>query len=217
MLKKTIMLGMAVAIAAAFAVPAAATASNWKEHTQVLQANRQIQLTGAAGFLSGPVGGITCETTAKITANANSTTGTVDEFIPDLDEVGSTVTTKCKGSGLLVNCQVHKVQPLNLPWTIHNETQRVEVTSGLITIEMTGGFCPAKIATVTPVNALKGHTVTATPNQPHTVTTFTLSGEVEVHLYKEKESEIPVAQATAVVSDTQTIVSAGDKHRYSLT
>jgi hypothetical protein len=217
MLKKTIMLAMAVAIAAAFAVPAAATASNWKDHSQILQANKQIQLTGGAKFTSGAVGNITCETTSKITLNANSTTGTVDEFIVDVDQVGSTVTQKCVAGGFLAGCQVHKSQALNLPWTIHNETQRVEITNGNITVEMTGGFCPGKVATVTPANAAQSHTLTATPNQPHTVTTLTLGGELEVDIYKAAEFEAPVVKSTAVVTGTQTIVSAGDKHRYILT
>ena len=82
---------------------------------------------------------------------------------------------------------------------------------------MTGGFCPSQKGTITPVNAAKGHTLTATPNQPKTITSFALSGVVEVHLYN--GSPTPFRTETAQLLGTQTIVNTpgeDNKHRYSI-
>jgi len=204
MLKRIMMLAMAVALVAAFALPAGASASLWKDHAQVLAQNAQLQLTGNAKF-SGGLGSVDCQTTSQLTATAGTGTGNVTQFEPDLDEANSTVTSKCKTGGFLVACQVHQVEATGLPWVVHNETTRVEITSGDIHFGLTGGFCPAQNGTVTTVNAAKGHTVTATPNQPKTVSSFTLSGNVEVHLYN--GSATPFRSETAAVSGTQTILS----------
>lgn len=213
MLKKTMMLAMAMAVVAAFAVPAAASAGLWKHHTTNIATDQQITLTGQAKFSSGGVGSIDCQTTSQLTATAGTSTGTVTKFDVDLDEAGSTVTTKCKSGAFLAGCQVHASQAQGLPWTIHNDTKEVTITNGVILIEMTGGFCPGKTATVTP-----GH-VTATPNQTKTVTTFTLSGTVGVHIYANHNphaTQQPViSDPAATVSGTQTIL-APNKHTYSL-
>jgi len=214
-MKKIIMLAMAAAVVAAFAVPAAASASLWKHHKQVLAQNAQIQLTGNAKF-SGGLGSVDCETTSQLTATAGTGTGKVTQFQPDLDQVGSTVTSKCTAGGFLVACQVHSSQatiPVPAGWEIHNETSRIEITSGDIHIGMTGGFCPAQAGTVTPVNTSKEHTVTATPDQPKTMSSFILSGKVEVHLYN--NSQTPFRSETATVTGSQNIL-APNAATYSL-
>jgi hypothetical protein len=210
MLKKTMMLAMAAAVVAAFAVPATATANEWKHGAVNIVGNKQIDLTGQALFHSGVVGGIECQTTAQLTALAGSGgTGNVTKFDTDLDEAGSTVTTKCKATGFLAGCQVHATQStgtgggtlLANPWVVHNPTTKaVEVTSGDIHISMTGGFCPGDTATVTPA------TLTATPNQPKNITSFALSGQVQVHILK---NGVTQTTSTATVSGTQTIVDTG--------
>jgi hypothetical protein len=222
MLKKTMMTAMATAVVAAFAIPAAATASLWKHHNQNLATNAQIDLTGQTKF-QGEVGSIECQRTMQITLTAGTGTGNITKFEPDLDEAGSTVTSKCKAAGFLAACQVHSAVSEGLPWVIHNETQRIEITSGKINVGLTGGFCPAQGVTVTAVNAANGHTVTATPNQPHTVTSFTLAGQVEIDVYNgAHDLAHQVIKGTANFTGTQTIVDTGAgqqsrPHTYSLT
>jgi hypothetical protein len=206
MLKKTMMLVMAAAVVAAFAVPATASAGLWKHHATNIQQNQQITLTGNAKFDSGAIGNIECQTTSQLTATAGTTTGTVTQFTPDLDEANSTVTTKCKAGGFLAGCQVHSAVPSGLPWTVHNNTKTVAITNGDITVGFTGGFCPGDTATVT------ASTVTATPNQPKTVSSFTLSGQVQVHILK---GGVTQATSTATVSGTQNIL-APNAATYSL-
>jgi len=212
MLKKIIMLATAAAVVAALVVPAAASAGLWKHHAQTLGTDAQLQLTGNTKTSGGP-GSIDCQVTVQLTLTAGSSTGNITQFIPDLDEAGSTVTSKCKAGGFLVACQVHLSEATELPWVVHNETQRLEITSGDIHLGITGGFCPAQAGTVTPVNASKEHTVTATPNQPKTVSSLSLSGSVEVHLYN--GSATPFRSETATVSGTQTIL-APNAATYSL-
>jgi hypothetical protein len=215
MLKKTILLAMAAAIVAAFAMPAAASASLWKHHAQAIPNDRQITLTGQAKF-QGAVGSVECQTTSQITLTAGTSTGNVTKFEPDLDEAGSTVTQKCKAGGFLAGCQIHSSVGENLPWVVHNTTQKIDVTSGSIRVGFTGGFCPGQSATVTPPDGVN-HFVTANPNQPHTVTSFELHGQVLVHVYNGAHDAAHTVQTgTATVTGTATIL-APNAHTYSLT
>jgi hypothetical protein len=75
MLKKTMMTAMATAVVAAFAIPAAATASLWKHHVQNIQQNKSIALTGNTLIHSGVVGGIECQTTGTLQLTAGTSTG----------------------------------------------------------------------------------------------------------------------------------------------
>lgn len=204
MLRKTMMLAMAVTAVAAVAGPSMASAQVWTHHTQAIQSNAQIFLTGQAAF-NGGLGGIECQTTASLTALAGQKTGNVTQFEPDPD-AAKQPTELCKTSGALSFCQVHSAQSTNLPWEVHNETTRVEITSGDIHVGITGAFCPGQVATVTPANAALGHTVTATPNQPKTITSFTLSGKVDVDILNGQQT---VSRETVTVSGTQTIEEKG--------
>lgn len=221
MLKKTIMLAMAVAVAAAVAVPAVGMAGVWKHHNTAIAANKVISLTGTIKYAGGFIGSIECQTTATITLlAAGSSTGSLTQLEPDLDEAGSTVTTKCIGGGLLSSCSIHTVQPKGLNWTVHNKTQFVEITSGDIHITMTGASCPGTEVTVTPDVIIATPNVSTNPPQGHTVHDFTLSGLAVVHVYK--EGKLVVAQ-NATVSGKQEILdntkSGGDSapNTYSLT
>ena len=166
-------------------------------HAQQLQRNAQLQPTGNLKF-SGGLGSTVCQMTAQLPAIPGS----------------STANFPVQPGGFLVACQTHQVEATGLPWVVHNETQRLEITTGDIHLGLTGGFCPAQSGTVTPVNAAKGHTVTATPNQPKTVSSFILSGTVEVHLYN-APSQTPFRSETATTSGTLSIL-APNAATYSL-
>jgi hypothetical protein len=131
------------------------------------------------------------------------------------------VTSKCKATGFLAQCQAHAPvvatgtggsDIAKFPWLVHNQTKVVQVTTGEVHVPITGAFCPGDTATFTP------GIVTFTPNQTKTVTSFQLSGNVQVHILK---GGVTQATSVAAVSGTQTIVeSASDPdskpHTYSL-
>lgn len=161
---------MAMAVAAiALALPSGALAGPWKHHTQEIQQNRQITLTGSLKF-QGMGGEIQCEVTSQMTLLAGTSTAEVTKYEPDLDTQGTTVTGKCKTGGFIAGCQIHVVQPTGFPWVAHNETQKVQIKTKEIHISMTGAFCMAQSATITE------STLFLTPNQPKTFQSFTVSG-----------------------------------------
>jgi hypothetical protein len=221
MLKKTIMLAMAMAVVAAFAVPAVASAGLWKHHATNIAVNKSITLTGQTLIHSGVVGGIECQTTGTLQLTAGTGTGHISKWGVDLDEAGSTVTSKCKATGFLAQCQVHSMVATGtggqdiakFPWIVHNKTKTVEVTTGEVHWGITGAFCPGATATFTP------GIVTLTPNQTKTVTSFALSGNVQVHILDGTGKT--VSTAVVAVTGTQTIVESATHpdskpHTYSL-
>jgi hypothetical protein len=183
MFKKAMALALASVLVGALALPASAAANVWKDHSQAIQENRQIQLTGQTQW-TGSMGNIGCQVTTTLTMTAGSSTGTVTQYVVDTDEAGSTVTSKCTASGGLAFCQLHSLEATELPWVAHNETQRVQITSGDISYTLTGAFCPAQKATMTPSNPANSHFITWIPNNPHTITSFTESGQVAVDTYQ---------------------------------
>jgi hypothetical protein len=212
MSKKTIMPAMIVAVTAALAAPAVATAGVWKHHGQAIQQNQQIQLTGQTKWSGGPVGSIECQVTTTVTLEAGQQTGTVTQYDVDVDQAGSTVTSKCSANGFLVGCQLHVLQSTELPWVVHNETQRLQITSGDIDYTLTGAFCSGQRATMTPSNPASSHFITWTPNQTKTVTSFTEAGQIAVDIYNGQQL---VSSATAGTSGTLTIL-APNSHTFSL-
>ncbi len=201
MLKKMTVLAMAVGIVAAMALPATSSA-NWLHHKTPITENKAIGFTGSAAFTSS-LGGVTCQVTSEAQFIAGQTTGEIETF--DVDPQDET--TDCKGTGLLSPCQIHNVSPQQgLNWTMHTVNNQILITTQSLQSTLTGAFCGVKS-----INLTAG-TVTGTPNQPETVTTVTLSGNLQGHL-QTNSGTTDTVQTT--VSHSLTIESPND-HTYSI-
>jgi hypothetical protein len=181
MLKKTMILALAAMAVAAFS--ASVASANWTHNHKVIQSGTNPTdpvFTGQALFTSAVVGGIDCQTKATGQITGGTTTGHIGTFGPDLDETGSTVTTKCVTSGPIAPCLVKSVQSLGLPWTIHVvNSATISITTGEIVNVLenqTGGACG-----VVQQIKLKAGTVhgTITPGETCTVHQAHLSGELQ--------------------------------------
>ncbi len=179
MFRKTMMLAMAAAVVAAFAVPATVAAAQWADGGVAITSPQQIQLTGQTKWSGGITGSIECQVTTSLTLEPGET-GTVTQYDVDVDEAGSTITSKCTAGGALASCQLHSLQPTGLPWVVHNEGQRLNVTSGEIHYTLTGQFCPGQTATMTASNPAKNHLITWTADNAKSVSFFTENGQVPV-------------------------------------
>ncbi|HUC06995.1 MAG TPA: hypothetical protein VMR96_02810 [Solirubrobacterales bacterium] len=172
---------MAIAVAA-FAVPAAASASNWtKEGKEVTQANLEwtqggnpvesnssIALEGLMKF-TGPVGGTEC--TVKESGFVSSgNSGHINSFEAPLGG--------CKPLGALAGCKLTSVTPAGFPWTISATETGGKVVARITDINVNykyeGFLCPKEI-TVT-------GGLTATPNDSYKISSFSLSGELKASL-----------------------------------
>jgi hypothetical protein len=212
MLKKMTVLAMAVGVVAALALPATASAT-WKQgHETPLAANETINFTGNAAFTSS-LGGVTCQVTSETQFIAGQTSGEVETFdVHPQDE-----TTNCKGTGGLSPCQVHDVTPqTGLNWGFHTtqtagppvtQHNTVQITTQSLQSTLTGAFCLVKHINLTPGS------VTATPNQPTTVTSLTLSGGLKAHIQTNNGT---THQVDTTVSHSLTIEDAADKHKFSI-
>jgi hypothetical protein len=143
MLRKMTALAMAVGIVAAFALPAAASAS-WKHHSVAIQVDKDTSLTGKFRT-QGAIGGVECQVTTTATFFAGQTTGIIDTFdVHPADE-----TTNCVGLGGLASCQIHNVTPQqNVNWSFHTEAwQTVTSVQGSQT---TFGATHQKALVITP-------------------------------------------------------------------
>ena len=102
---------------------------------------------------------------------------------PDPDG-GGTDTNRCAPTNAFIFCQVHNLQPTNLPapgWTVHTvnsgqATADVTITYSDIHSQTTGAFCPTKFIKVT------ASTATAKPDNAQTTNTLTTSGHTTVDL-----------------------------------
>jgi hypothetical protein len=186
MSKKSTVLALTISLAATLSLAATASAS-WKHHQTAIQENVQIGLTGQARF-QGALGAIECQVTARTTFQPG-TTGLVETFVahPTSD------TTNCKGSGGLAFCQFHDLTAQGLPWTLHASGETtISVTSGGITSQATGGFCPVKHVLVA------AGTITATLNQANTISSGQLSGTLTTQL-----------ETTSGVKDSESVTTQG--------
>ncbi|HEX5928917.1 MAG TPA: hypothetical protein VFY48_05955 [Solirubrobacterales bacterium] len=186
MSKRVTILATAIGILAALSLPSSASAA-WKHHATEIQANATIGLTGNIRKQGG-LGGIECQVTTRVQFLAHQTTGLVETFVPHPVDP----TTNCKGLGGLAFCQIHNVLPTNLPWLFHTGTNDISLTIGEIHYQTTGGFCPVKQVTTT------AGTLTLTPNQPNTFSTFSVSGNTQIHL-----------ETNSGASDTETVSASG--------
>ncbi len=206
MFKKIIVLAMAVGVVAALALPTAASAA-WKHHQTQIAHNVAIPFTGNFVY-SSAIGGISCQVTSETQFFTGQTTGEIET----LDVHPGDETTNCKGTGSLSPCQVHNLTPqVGLNWGFHTtgtvEKPSIQLTTGTLSYQMTGSFCGAKKIQTTPGN------LTATPNQPNTFTSITLSGGLQAHI----ETNNGLVHPTAItVSGSLTIEEAAKKHTYSI-
>ena len=166
-MRKAILLAMAAAIVAMFAIPGPASAAWTKHHVNATE-SFELELSGTDVYYEGSWGGVTCsQMTSKVFFEAGTTTGTVNTFEPV-----PSVTAQCQGTGTIAQCDLHEIKADNLPWTIHTATSdTVTITAGTVTTTMTGVFC-AHTLNLTPGTM----TLTVAAGQTNTTSTATLSG-----------------------------------------
>ncbi|HEU4393726.1 MAG TPA: hypothetical protein VFR04_08855 [Solirubrobacterales bacterium] len=165
-MRKAVLLAMAAAIVAMFAIPGSASAA-WTKHHVNNNANQELEITGTDMFFETSVGGVTCTSTISKVLFEVGTTGKVNSF-----EAEPTNTSQCQGRGAIAQCDVHEAKADNLPWVIHTvSATSVSITTGTITNTLTGFLCPHTLQ-------LTPGTVTMTVNaaETNTTSTATLSG-----------------------------------------
>ncbi len=179
MFRKAMVLGMAVGVVAALALPASASAT-WKHHNTSIVENVQLGWTGNMRF-QGSMGGIECQITSRIKFLAGQAAGTVETLVPH----PTNETTNCKGLGGLAFCQIHDTTPQAPNWTLHagfetpggtKHASAATLTAQDMQSQLTGGFCPIKHIRVTAGN------IGLIPNQPTTVSSGALSGSLQLDL-----------------------------------
>jgi hypothetical protein len=143
-MKKAMLLAMAAAIVAMFAVPGPASAAWTKHHKAITENVKDLEFTGTNIKFQGPFGAFQCNTISKVDFTANTTTGEITTFKPDGNSTDKTI---CKGTEAQAQCEVHDFTPHGLPWTIHTLGKNasgegtVSVTTGTITTQNTGFLC----------------------------------------------------------------------------
>jgi hypothetical protein len=198
MLGKMTLLAVAVCSMAAIAIPTAASA-DWQKD---LQDDVTIGLTGNWRIVGG-LGGIECQITSTWTIQPG-TTGTAESWTPH----PTSDTTNCRGLGGWAFCQVHDFTPKGLPWTLHTASATtVSIEFSGITNTTTGAFCPIKHLTTTPA------TLTATPNQPDTFSSFTISGSTQVDPQTNNGSGDP---ETGTISGVLQVEAEGQRGVFSI-
>jgi hypothetical protein len=181
MVKKMMLLAMAAAAVAAFAVPATASASGMFYHEgESFEGAIKETFAGPIGFATG-FGGFDCNAYAEVDMETNG--GTVTSLEID--------TETCTGTGALAACtlvedEVTKLGTLT-PTAADIDIQNVEITNTY------GGMCPLTHSTITAT------AVTATPDNPAAISTLTLSGPVVVDPIG--GGEIPAAATGLLAAD----------------
>jgi hypothetical protein len=175
-MKKLMTLSLAVVALAACSLPAMARAEVWTDGGVPIEADDTVFETGPWIWQGGAAGTVECQMTLEYTVHAGQTTAQVKKVEVDLDQAGSTVTQKCKGAGGMAFCQIHAMEAQNLPWTMHNVGPKAVITVGGWKTTLTGGFCPVTTITIT------AGEVTATPDNPSGISSFTHSGTLQGHL-----------------------------------
>lgn len=154
MLKKLTLLVMAVAALVAFAVPASASAAEWKFEGKPLAEEVEVELSGGGAF-STAAAGAHGNLSAVVVLGPGST-GTVT----------SLTVSGCTGTGALNNVPCHGTA-LNVPWTLHcNSNHTVTITG----VELTNTYTGTSVHTI-----LTGNVV-VTPTSTGSLDHVTLSG-----------------------------------------
>ena len=92
---KAILLAMAAAIVAMFAIPGAASAA-WTKHHANSTAGAELEMTGTDIFSETEVGGWTCTSTNSVVDFEVGTTGKITSFAPEKTG-GNNITSNCQG------------------------------------------------------------------------------------------------------------------------
>jgi hypothetical protein len=190
-MRKAILLAMAAAIVAMFAVPGSASAA-WTKHHLAIGADVELEITGTSLTFEGSFGGFECNTISKVEFTQGTTTGKVKTFKPHGNSTDKAV---CRGTGAQGHCEVHDFTPVGLPWTIHTVGKNalgegtVSITTGTIETKNTGVLCfspdltpgtvhfsvPATQINTTSTATLGGALLSHNPSE-----TVTVSGQVHV-------------------------------------
>jgi hypothetical protein len=176
MLRKTLVLAIALAASAMLSLPSAASAE-WLHHETPINEDAELGLTGSTRF-QGSLGGVECQVTSTVLLTAGQTNGSMETVVPH----PTSETSNCKGLGGLAFCQVHDLTPQAPKWPLHKTTAikflKISITWGnpIVIQKLAGGFCPAKKITLTPTLAI------ATSAEESTVSSFELSGETQAHI-----------------------------------
>jgi hypothetical protein len=159
--KKTLLLAMVALAAAALAIPASASAGNWKDNGVQLKAGEhatlgfsgkiEMEYKNAANILS-------CNASLTLTAEGGET-GTITKF--DLE------TASCSGTGIFAKCTV-KADKTGTPLVVHTTATGFEVTKAEANIEYEG--CTLK------KSQQFFPSVFATANQLEPIASITLGG-----------------------------------------
>jgi hypothetical protein len=182
MIKKTMLLAMAAAAIAAFAIPASASAyTNWTANGVTLGAEETAVET-YEGFLTftTPTPAVPvhstfgCQVTAKIHVEGN--TGKVTQFSP--------TTSTCEGTGVFAGCKL-KSDTSTVPWTTHFTPTDIDVTAVKFTNAYEGCAVAGSelefpsitmIPTLSPKRILSWH-VSGTASNKVTVASGTVTAE----------------------------------------
>ena len=137
---------------------------SWTHNHVPLIENKQIGLTGSLQ-LATATGAIQCQLTYALQLQGGGSTGSIQSMVPDNGTVGE----KCKGAGGYAFCQLSKLEPVGLPWTVHaSATPSIAITMGQVNVAMSGFLCPTTF-TLTP------HTQNAAPDNAATIGALTFS------------------------------------------
>ncbi len=183
MLKKNALLVMALGLLVAFVLPTAALAS-WVDNGVALKVgeNPRIALTGTAiKYNSVATGGVTCQMVSEFELTGGATTGAINILEP---QVSATTSCTTHGVPAAEGCFPEKVTATELPWIIHNNTPATTISVTTKTIDIELRKTPGGVSSPCPKFAgsdLTAGTVTATPDNPATMSTLTLSGTLLAH------------------------------------
>jgi len=169
MLKKMMLL--AVAAAAVLAVAAPAASANWTHSGAELKTNANVTFSGETSF-AGELGTVTCkQSTAAATLTASSSHGTVQSFTVDSPttncEVGGVVGALCGTTSL----ESAHLEAGNVPTLTASSTNIVIDNVKLINVFGSEGSPCLELDLV--------GNVTATPNNPASISSVSLSGTLE--------------------------------------
>jgi hypothetical protein len=158
---KRLLLVGAIAAFAAFAVPATASASVWKDGSTNVSKFVEIGLTGAEVFETSEGNGMGCEVHATLTTEGGST-GKITKY----------ETKSCSLKfGSFSKCEVSSSEARGLPWTVDVNTSNLTITGWHIKRLFKAG------CGTTELNKTVG-SVTVTLNTPSSITGMEFLGEI---------------------------------------
>jgi hypothetical protein len=159
-------------IVAAFAIPAVASASNWKDKGVELTETRNIPMSGKFSF-TGSLGGVSCSTVNANVKLEPGESGQITDFTP--------VLSSCHGTGGLSGCTVSGPTIQWLPWGIDIDffLPQITITGGIgITWHFSGFFCPATISLTSTGTRMP----VLTPDNGSAIHSLTIGGELEANV-----------------------------------